>query len=178
MASVAQAVTTGQENWNIGNIFLPSVNKHLKKLGIETLKDVKMIEESKEIRFWVGFSYNGFTGLILKGQANEWSATYIPASNSATSSPAPRRLPSPRNGWDKLLSEIEALGAYTLPGEPDPLPERLGIKDGLAAVVEIKTPALYRAYLYAGLHYYEEQDVKKMEKIINLLSEEFKVNLY
>jgi hypothetical protein len=38
------------------------------------------------------------------------------------------------------------------------------------AVIEIKTSSLYRAYKYIGLLYYQGEETKKMERIIDVLS--------
>ena len=94
------------------------------------------------------------------------------------SSTAPHPLSFPQSGWEIFLTKIDALGIYDLPGEPDVVANRDAIKDGIAAVVEIKTSDSYRAYLYMGLQYYKEQEVKKIEEIIDLLSSEFQINMY
>src|SRR5262245_42408580 len=55
-----------QEN-NVGfeSFFMPIIGRRLKKVGVGELKSEAIPEGSREVRLWVGFSLNGFSGLLI-----------------------------------------------------------------------------------------------------------------
>jgi hypothetical protein len=171
--------TNPQKSEILETFFLPLIQDKLKKFNIGELRNETIPEEGSEIRIWVGFSHYGISGLIVKSDGTNWSAVYIPNIDKyPSSSNAAGSLSSPKNGWQVLLAKLRQLGLYDLPGEPDKIPGRFSVKDSVVAVIEIKTSSSYRAYKYDGLLYYQGEETKKVEMIIDTLSSEFGIELY
>ena len=168
-----------QKNQDLEAFWLPIIGERLKQVGVRELKNEVIPDGAKEIRIWVGFSQNGFRGLIIKDHITSWSASYIPNFDRILpSSGVVRSLSTPKSGWQELLAKLQEIGLYDLIDEPDNEAGRLSLYDAISAIVEIKTSSSYRVYKYRGLLYYRTEEAKKMEKIIETLSSEFEVQLW
>lgn len=168
-----------QKSRDLEAFWLPIIGERLKQVGIRELKNEVVPDGAKEVRIWVGFSQNGFRGLIIKDHVTNWSASYIPnVDRSVSSSIVVRSLPAPKSGWQGLLAKLQEIGMYDLTDEPNNKAGRLSLYDAISAIVEIKTSSSYRVYKYRGLLYYRTEEAKKMEKIIETLSSEFEVQLW
>lgn len=166
----------GQKQWE--PIFFREINGRIEGTGIKSLRDQEMPPRSREVRVWVGFGVAPLKGVILRQNGEDWSASYLPPSDSTSRAPlAARPLPAPKSGWQALHEKLEGLGIYTLPDAAD-IGAANTYPDAVGAVVEIKTPDLYRTYKYGGLQPTDKPEIKNVIEILTSLSDEFGVPLY
>lgn len=153
------------------------INETVAQANIRELVDEVLPAESQEFRIWVGFSHKGIKGFIVRKNRNSYLATYIPSSDRQGSVIVPKLLPSPQDGYEVLLEKLRDLTSST---ESSKDSEKTYPHDGIAAILEVKTPASYKAYKYLGVLYNKEKalEVQKIEEVIDLVSKLFNVNLY
>jgi len=156
--------------------YLLLINERVKRTGLTDLKNEILPNGGTEIRFWVGFSHEGFRGLVVKNDGTTWLATFVPNyQEGAAFSDALRTLAPPLNGWQYLEEKLRQF--YNLPIERNNARET-EVFDATSVIVEVKTPIGYRIYSYHGIFYYEEEKMVKMREILKMLSSEFSIKLY
>jgi hypothetical protein len=171
--------SSGKTAQTIDDRYLLIIREASKRAGLSDLKSEMLPKNATEIRFWIGFSHNELRGLIIKNDGVTWSATFI--SNfpeGASSSDISRPLDPPANGWQYLIDKLQQLGLYDLIGESGNIPKRKFVLDVTSTVVEIKTSNSYKALRYYGVFSFQDEEIIKMEKILQTLSSEFSIKLY
>src|SRR5262249_6361110 len=150
------------------------IRERLKKFGLSDLKDISLPENAIEIRFWVGFSHEDFRGLFIKKDGLNSSAILVPnILHDTLPSVSIRHLDPPAHGWQSLMDKLQQLGLFDLLGETGDIPEKKLVVDVTSAVVEIKTSHSYKTFRYRGVFYFQDEDIIKLEKILETLSSEF-----
>jgi hypothetical protein len=168
-----------QRQQTIDDYYSILIRERLKRIGLSELKNEILPRNATEIRFWVGFSPSGLRGLIIKNDGTTWQANFIPnITENTPPSNTLRSLASPTHGWQNLTDQLQQLGLYNLPGESGKIPENKYVLDLTAAVVEIRTSDSYKSIRYRGIFYFRDEDILKMEKILETISSEFSIKLW
>lgn len=155
------------------------IKDRLNRSGLGDLKSKVLPDNTTEIRFWVGFSHDDLRGLIIEGDGANWLGTFVPnLQEGVQASNIQYSLPPPLNGWRHLIDRLQQLGLYNLSGESGNIPETRMVLDVSSVVVEIKTNRHYKTIRYRGVFYFQDPEILKMEKILQVLSSEFAIKLY
>jgi hypothetical protein len=173
------ASNRSQRQQTIDDYYSMLIRERLKRIGLGELKNETLPRNATEIRFWVGFAHSGLRGLIIKNDGATWLANFIPNITEETpSSNTLRSLAPPTHGWQNLTEQLRKLGLYSLSGESGATPENKLVLDLIAAVVEIKTSDSYKSIRYRGIFYFQDEDILKMDKILETVSSEFSIKLW
>jgi hypothetical protein len=173
------ASNRSQRQQTIDEYYSMLISERLKRIGLSELKNEILPRNATEIRFWVGFSHSGLRGLIIKNDGTTWLANFIPNITEETPpSNSLRSLAPPTHGWQNLTDQLQQLGLYNLSGESGAIPENKLVLDLIATVVEIRTSDSYKSIRYRGIFYFRDEDILKMEKILETISSEFSIKLW
>ncbi len=153
----------------LAGYFVP-IRERLREVGLEELGTKDLPVGAEEFRFWVGFSVDDSRCLILRNNRGEWSASQITTEM--------RTLDAPLNGWQQLISRVTDLGLYQLPGIQDETDERREMVDAVTAIVETRISGEYKVVRYRGMFYFKDDEMVKMEKILQVLTSELHVKTY
>ena len=171
--------SSGKTAQTVDEGYLLIIKEASRRAGLSDLKSEILPENATEIRFWIGFSHNVLRGLIIKNDGVTWSATFIPGfPEGASPSDISRPLDPPAHGWQYLINNLQQLGLYDLSGESGNIPERRHVLDVTDTVVEIKKSNSYKTLRYHGVFYFQDEEIIKIEKILQTLSSEFSIKLY
>jgi hypothetical protein len=150
-----------------------------KKMGLTTLENGF---DSLQIRFWFSYGFLDTSQLVvLKNENSKWSAEFSsfvynlsPNKDSVVSISKSTEYKEPISGWNSFIKKIISLDILTLP-DYKAIPGYYQTTDGNSVIVEIATTKIYRIYLYhnTGMFAKEFRQVKKMEKISQLIEQEF-----
>lgn len=158
-------------------LYFREIKNRIEGTEVKNLRDQEISPNSREVRIWIGFSHDVLEGLIFTQTEDIWAGRYLPSIGRTSNIPkSSQPLPVPKNGWNPLWDNLEKLGIYSLADALD-----IGVDnvypDATSVVVEIKTHKSYRAYKYSGFTTSERSEPKKMLEIVNILSNEFGLEL-
>jgi hypothetical protein len=147
-------------------MFFREIDRAAEFAGAPHLRNTRLPANQKEIRIWRGFGTSPLEGLILDFDGSRWSAISILARNDQYPRSGAIRLPDPQAGWDSFCAEIDEHRLISLPDstEIDCTSDQL---DGVGYVVEIRSAASYRTYMYGNGGCPEAAEMARMsEKIV------------
>lgn len=155
-----------------------------KQFGVSILENQNLSNEDLEIRLWKFTTFGERDSVfILEKVKGKWVATQVEGSIAKkdiykTNPPikfSRKNLGKPKRSWETLWQELVDAEILTLP-DGDEVGNEV-CDDCWACVIETKVEGNYRVYDYhAPEAFKENRESQQIVKIINLISDEFRLN--
>ena len=152
-------------------LFPEAIHERTEKANLPPLKSKNLSGDDIEFRMWVVFGEEPLEGFVVSRIGGRWGGTFLESINLTTRPPYRREL-SPKNGWEKLWSQLVDAGLLTLP-DSSQLKDAVEVIDGTSYVVEVRQGSVYRTYAYVNPYYQKWREAKQMLKMANILYKEF-----
>lgn len=170
----AEQTQSTNQNWpnekSWESIYFKPIRQRLQSADISDLRETTITHGSREIRIWVGFDTTPLRGLIIKQDADESSATFLPPVDTTNTAVCSKIVPLPKERWDALWTKLDSLEIMNLSDSAD----TAKIDEG-SVIMEIRTQDSYHALKYSGIDSKKDKDHEAMLEICETLEKEFNI---
>lgn len=129
----------------------------------------KYKEQDIEVRVWLTYEVESIKRIIIKKKSGKWSAKYLSTKNKRTKEV---NLGNPKSGWELFWKHLEEQKISSnlddsLVGAVEPFEESEEV------IIESFVEGLYRHYSYNAPRFSENDEGKRVVKILEIISNEF-----
>jgi hypothetical protein len=144
------------------DLLLEFARAHARSAGLPDLRKSPASPDDVELRLWHGFGLTGVEGLVLRRTQWCWSAERIVA---ITQTDCYERRSTPRSAdWLIVWRQVETMDLAALPSKPPRDPMKI-VTDGYSYVIELKTGAIYRSFVYDNPNVFRTPEDRAMVAI-------------